>query len=94
MRRRSLHSFAVADYPVFSVHDTNGDGYLDRADYAAFLSLLWEKRARRMNHHPLPPPLAFEAIDVDTDGRISEEELVRSLNNRLRHRRWRHGWGR
>jgi hypothetical protein len=84
---------AGAGPPVFSFHDTNQDGYLDRAEYAALLSRIWDRRARRSSRRPLPRPMAFEAIDTNSDGRISREELLHSLEQRLMHRRWRHVWG-
>jgi hypothetical protein len=89
----TLPCAALAAGPgVFSMHDSNADGFLDRGEYAVFLSRLWSRRAQRLHHGPLPPPLAFDAIDANADGRISEEELLNSLESRLRHRRWRGGW--
>lgn len=76
---------------VFSIHDTNADGYLERDEYAVFLSRLWARRAHLMPHPPLRPPLVFDTIDSNADGRISEEELLNSLEGRLRHRHWRGG---
>ncbi|WP_243733075.1 EF-hand domain-containing protein [Luteimonas yindakuii] len=44
---------------VFDALDTNGDGYLDRAEAAAHPTLAAE----------------FGGVDTDTDGRLSKEEL-------------------
>ena len=100
MRRRWLGGFlllawliagmAAAAPPVFSVHDIDGDGYLDRSEYAAFLGRFWSRRAH--NAGSGPPPLAFDAVDGDRDGRLSEDELLGALDLHLQHRRWRHGW--
>ncbi len=80
---------------VFSVHDTNQDGALSRDEY----SDLADKLDRRQQAKKGPKrrsslPASFEEIDTDGDGYINEDELVDTLNKRLRkHRRHRsHGF--
>jgi len=80
---------------VFSVHDTNRDGTLDRDEYSKLVDKLDRRRKanKGAKHRPLSPA-SFDEIDADGDDHISEDELVNSLNKRLRnHRRYRsHGF--
>lgn len=78
-------SLAVAGPPpVFSVHDRNRDGYLDREEYAALCA---EQRAGRHGARQLE----FDVLDADRDGRIGEDELLNALGRRYRGGRgWRH----
>jgi hypothetical protein len=73
---------------VFSVHDLNRDGYLDRAEFERLASDCWARRARRRGR---PCTLAFDLIDADGDGRLSEQELLAVLpwrGGRFRGRAW------
>lgn len=58
----------------YTVHDTDGDGYLSREEYRTLLEL---RRANQRQRHPETAGLApaFEEIDHDGDGLISEVEL-------------------
>ncbi|MEZ5451381.1 MAG: EF-hand domain-containing protein [Thiothrix sp.] len=81
---------------VFSVHDSNRDGYLDRVEYQHFLESLNARRnsGRCRNNKPFRL-LGFDDIDRDANGFLSEDEMVSTLNKRLRqHRRYRHHGGR
>lgn len=79
----------AAQSKPFSVHDSNQDGYLERGEYAEFLSRFWARRAEGRARGFGPPPLAFDQIDLDGDGRISEQEMGEALERRRQHRRWR-----
>jgi Ca2+-binding EF-hand superfamily protein len=76
--------------PVFSVHDTDGDGFLSRREYAMFYRDFEErhKQAGRPAHRMLSL-LAFEQIDHDGDGRISVHEMVAALQARRQGPGWR-----
>lgn len=78
-------SLAVAGPPpVFSVHDLDRDGYLDRKEYAALCA---ERQAGRHR----AGLLEFDVLDADRDGRIGEDELLNALGRRYRGGRgWRH----
>ena len=62
--------------PVFSVHDLNRDGYLDRAEFERLL-VGW--RERRPGRGRRACTLTFTATDQNGDGRIGEEELLLAL---------------
>ena len=79
-----------AESPPYSIHDLNQDGYLDRDEYAAFLSHFWAHRAQNGQRLPRRPPLEFQEIDLDHDGLISEREMGQALERRRQHRQWRH----
>jgi hypothetical protein len=76
--------------PVFSVHDTDGDGFLSRKEYAEFYRRFEErhKQAGRPAHRMLGL-LAFEQIDHDRDGHISAHEMVSALQARRQGPGWR-----
>jgi EF hand domain-containing protein len=76
-------------HPVFSVYDTDHDGYLSRSEYQIFLDQMRAHRAARgKGPHQLPELLDFDAIDTNHDGRISESEMVTALSHRMKG--WRH----
>ena len=76
--------------PPFSVHDTDGDGYLSRAEYEVFYREFQErhKKAGRPARRMLRI-LRFEQIDTDGDGRVSVEEMVSALRERRKGPGWR-----
>lgn len=79
----------------FTIHDSNRDGLLNKQEYQHFVEQLTNRH--RANSHPLqpaPPPLRFEIIDSNSDGNITEEEMIEALNQRLRQQRRRHRGGR
>ena len=66
--------------PVFSVHDLNRDGYLDRAEYAGLQAACTQRRGARC-----ASALAkFDVLDTNRDGRVSEAELLHVLGRRYR----------
>lgn len=67
--------------PSFSVHDLDRDGYLSREEYAALQAECAQRRGHRCRL------LAFEVLDTNRDGRITEDELLHHLGHRHRH-----GW--
>lgn len=73
---------------VFSVHDLNQDGYLDRAEYERMRAECLAKRAGR-GHRPCA--LEFTAMDADGDGRIGEQELIEALERAPGRYRYRGG---
>ena len=64
----------------FSIHDFNQDGLIDRHEYS-HMFLHWKQR----HMHENKPE--FSVIDKDSDGYITEGELVGFLNHQLRLRR-------
>lgn len=76
---------------VFSVHDIDADGYLNRQEYETFLEqrrrchVASGRPARDFRH-----PFAFSEIDANGDHYISEPELTAVLGQRLRERKRRH----
>ena len=72
-----------------SVHDTDGDGYLSRDEYAVFYRE-FEQRHRDSGHpaHRMRRILRFEQIDTDADGRISLEEMLSALQQRRQGPGW------
>ena len=61
----------------FSVHDLNQDGLLDRYEY----SQMFQRWQQRHLHRKRPE---FSDIDLDADGYITEDELIKVLNQQLR----------
>lgn len=76
-----MHADDTRRPPPYSVHDLDRDGYLSREEYAALKAACTERRGHRCLLLP------FEALDVDHDGRIAEDELLHHLG-----RRHRGGW--
>jgi hypothetical protein len=74
----------------YSVHDSDGDGYLNRAEYEAFYRA-FEERHRRAGRpaHRMLRVLRFEHIDADGDECISEQEMVSALQERRQGPGWR-----
>jgi len=71
--------------PPFSVHDTDGDGYISRAEFDAFRARRQAERAaagRQLRN--APRVLNFDEIDSDRDGRISETEMIEALQHQPR----------
>ncbi len=80
-----LASVASADGSgIYTVHDADGDGYLDRTEYTAYL----ENRRIRPEYRHL---WAFDRVDRDGDGRISGAEMVQTLQEEMRLRAERRG---
>ena len=81
---------------AFSIHDTDQNGLLNRAEYYIFIEKIKLRRqANGRDRRHYPPPLRFEEIDSDEDGYLTEDEMISSLNKRLqRHRRYRLQGGR
>jgi len=62
---------------VFSVHDTDKDGYLDKSEYLSFI----EKKSQRNSKNKRQKnrkvkPFTFEEIDLSADGKISMDEMI------------------
>jgi Ca2+-binding EF-hand superfamily protein len=66
--------------PIFSVHDQNQDGYLDRAEYTALQAACTQRRGARC----AAAMEKFDALDADRDDRVSETELLHVLGRRFR----------
>lgn len=62
--------------PVFSVHDSDRDGYLDQSE---FDRLLADWKSKRPGRGLRACVLDFAAVDRNLDGRIGEEELLIAL---------------
>ena len=72
----------------FSVHDINGDGYIDRKEYQIFRQRVRARQtARARGSGSFLPLLEFDAIDQNADGKIGESEMVSALQQRLHERR-------
>jgi Ca2+-binding EF-hand superfamily protein len=73
----------------FSVHDTDGDGYLSREEYGLLLELRRERHGQRGRVDPQPAP-AFDEVDRNSNGLIDEGELTGALRHKM-YRYGRHG---
>ena len=72
----------------FSIHDLNHDGLLDRYEYELLLEHRKQHRAGKPYHgRRAASDVKFEDIDGDADGYISEDELIKMLNQKLRSQR-------
>ena len=86
----SSDSHTPASAFQFSVHDTDGDGYLSQQEYEVFYRDFKERHrkagrpAYRMLHI-----LSFEQINSDGDGYISIDEMVSALRMRRQGPGWR-----
>ena len=80
---------AYAKMRPFSVHDTDGDGYLSRAEYGLLLELRRERHRQRGRIDPQPAP-AFDDVDRNGNGLIDEGELTDALGHKI-YRYGRHG---
>jgi Ca2+-binding EF-hand superfamily protein len=80
---------AHAQTRPFSVHDTNGDGYLSREEYGLLLELRRERHRQRGRMDPQPAP-AFDDVDRNGNGLIDESELADALGHTM-YRYGRHG---
>lgn len=80
---------------IFTIHDSNKDGYLSKTEYDEFVTQRDYKRrksGRPMRRFSIP--LEFNEIDSNHDQLINEEEMIDALNKRLRkHRRYRQQGG-
>lgn len=65
---------------VYSVYDTDRDGYLDGAEFGKFA----ESRRRRAD---TADTWEFATVDTDGDGRISEQEMVDALIKDMQRRK-------
>lgn len=68
---------------VFSIHDLDKDGYLSKNEYQAFI----EKKSRRNRQNKRQKsrtvkPFSFEEIDLNTDGKISLDEMILTISKR------------
>jgi len=70
---------------AFSVHDLDRDGYLSREEYAALRAQCQERSSE--TGRPRCALFDFDVLDANHDGRIGEDELVKTL-------RWRYRGGR
>ena len=73
----SVHAQQHAPPDRFSIHDTNRDGLLDHHEYSQMF-LRWQQRHL---HRKRPE---FSDIDEDADGYITQDELIKVLNQQLR----------
>ncbi|MCG6863561.1 MAG: hypothetical protein LJE70_20235 [Chromatiaceae bacterium] len=77
---------AHAQIRPFSVHDTDGDGYLSREEYGLLLELRRERHRRRGRNEPQPAP-SFDEVDQNGNALIDESELTYALGQTM----YRHG---
>jgi hypothetical protein len=63
---------------VFSHHDLNRDGYIDRREYYRFRQRIHARRGPGQHGVRL---YAFQELDRDGDGRVDCEELLERLDS-------------
>ena len=61
---------------IYTPHDIDRDGFLDQEEFKLFI----EKRRLKPEHVHL---WIFDAVDKDKDGKISQEEIINSLNQEM-----------
>lgn len=77
----SALSYASADGGgTYSVYDTNSDGYLGRTEYEQFYESK-RKRSKTLESW------AFDAVDLDGDNKISEQEMVDVLIKNMKQKK-------
>ena len=64
---------------TFSLHDADRNGYLDRQEFDTFV-------ASKRNPADIAEFWTFQRVDVDGDGRVSEQEMVDALLADIRRR--------
>ena len=73
--------YAIADGGgVYSVHDTDRDGYLDRVEFKKFA----ETKRRRSRGSDI---WVFDTVDSDGDNKISEQERVNALIENMKRKK-------
>jgi len=68
--------------PTYSVHDLDRDGYLSREEYASLQTHCHQRRSD--SGRGRCDLLEFEVLDDNQDGRIDEDELLKTLRHRNR----------
>ncbi|WP_456381144.1 EF-hand domain-containing protein [Thiolapillus sp.] len=72
-----LSSIALADGGgIYSVYDQDTNGYLDSTEFESFLK---KRRIKKEFRHLW----AFEKVDKDQDGKISNQEFVDTLKQEM-----------
>ena len=72
----------------FGAFDSNGDGYVSRAEFDHVHEQRFSKRAGEQRlHRNMRPAPDFSEIDADGDGRLNPDEL--DSYRRARHQAWR-----
>lgn len=61
---------------IYTPHDTNHDGFLDQEEFKIFI----EKRRIKQEYAHL---WVFDKVNKDKDGKISQGEMSRSLNEEM-----------
>jgi len=64
---------------TFSLYDADRNGYLDRQEFDTFV-------ASKRNRADIAELWTFQRVDVDGDGRVSEQEMVDALLADIRRR--------